>query len=48
MAADNRRQGNEAEAFLRQWTLPEEDKAKYTAARRNGEYRGFDRQMSFA
>jgi hypothetical protein len=29
------------EAFLREWTLPEEDRAKFTSQTWNGEYRWF-------
>jgi hypothetical protein len=41
MGADSRRNGDEAEAFLRQWTIPEEDRALFTTAKWHGEYRWF-------
>jgi hypothetical protein len=31
----------EGEAFLREWTIPEEDRGKYTSQPWNGEYRWF-------
>jgi hypothetical protein len=42
MSADSHlKQDDEAEAFLRQWTIPEEDRARYTSAKWAGEYRWF-------
>jgi hypothetical protein len=29
------------DSFLREWTIPEEDRAKYTSQSWNGEYRRF-------
>ena len=37
--ATERRQENEE--FLREWTIPEEDRAKYTTQPWSGEYRWF-------
>jgi hypothetical protein len=42
MSADSHlKQDDEAEAFLRKWTIPEEDRARYTSAKWAGEYRWF-------
>jgi hypothetical protein len=41
MGADAQRQLADTEAFLREWTIPEEDRAKYTTAKWTGEYRWF-------
>jgi hypothetical protein len=32
---------NRDDSFLREWTIPEEDRAKYTSQPWNGEYRRF-------
>jgi hypothetical protein len=37
---DTRRQTDD-ETFLRQWTIPEEDRSKYTTQAWTGEYRWF-------
>jgi hypothetical protein len=41
MSANSHRNDDEAEAFMRQWTIPEEDRARYTSAQWAGEYRWF-------
>jgi hypothetical protein len=41
MMDSKRSKQEETEAFLRQWTIPEEDRARYTTAKWNGEFRWF-------
>ena len=41
MSADSHRNDDEAEAFMRQWTVPEEDRPLFTAAKWAGEFRWF-------
>jgi hypothetical protein len=40
MSADPKRD-DDGEAFLRTWTIPEEDRSKYTSQPWSGEYRWF-------
>jgi hypothetical protein len=41
MPADRSTKELEDEAFLREWTIPEEDRAKFTVEPWNGEFRWF-------
>jgi hypothetical protein len=41
MAADRSAKELEEEAFLREWTIPEEDRGKYTTQPWAGEFRWF-------